>query len=222
MATSPVFISTQALEDPLAYLPRSTILTYKKDQMIYSPDKSAAKVYLIIGGKVKVYRIAENGREVLADVYRPDEFFGNSALIGSYDSGEKAIAAEPSTTVMGWTSDEIKELMLQRPRLGVALLQALAQRCVHFGSRLASFSSEAVGPRLARALIYFADRLGQPVEDGAIEMMPFSHKMLAQYVGTTRECITEHMNKFRRGGLLRYSRQGIALYPAAIRESLQR
>jgi CRP/FNR family transcriptional regulator, cyclic AMP receptor protein len=59
-----------------------------------------------------------------------------------------------------------------------------------------------------RTLIRFSERLGQTNEDGSVQMIPFTHKLLAQYVGTSREVITLFMNRFRREGYLNYSRRG--------------
>jgi len=47
-------------------------------------------------------------------------------------------------------------------------------------------------------------------------MAPFTHEMLAQYVGTSREIVTHYMSQFRRDGLVRYSRAGIAIHCAAL------
>jgi CRP/FNR family transcriptional regulator, cyclic AMP receptor protein len=55
---------------------------------------------------------------------------------------------------------------------------------------------------------------------GSIHLMPLSHELLAQYVGTSREIVTQHMNQFRRQDYLRYSRKGIVVYPAAMNEIL--
>ena len=76
------FAPQMTLEDPLAHLPCSTIVEYKKGQSIYSLDRPATGIYLIIAGTVKVCRIAEDGRQVVADIYRVDDFFGESALLG--------------------------------------------------------------------------------------------------------------------------------------------
>ena len=43
-------------------------------------------------------------------------------------------------------------------------------------------------------------------------MIPFTHELLSQYVGTSREIVTHYMNQFRRQGYLRYSRKGILLH----------
>ena len=51
-------------------------------------------------------------------------------------------------------------------------------------------------------------------------MLPLTHELLSQYVGTSREVVTQYMNQFRRQGYLRYSRKSIILYRAPFREFL--
>src|SRR3984885_3257312 len=102
-ATLSVAIPQQrSLEDPLAHLPCSTILEYKKGQTIYDQDQPSSSIYLVIGGKVKVCRIAEDGRQVVVDIYQSDEFFGESAFLGKSNRAELAVALE-GTKLMTWT-----------------------------------------------------------------------------------------------------------------------
>ena len=54
-----------------------------------------------------------------------------------------------------------------------------------------------------------------------MRMAPFTHELLSQYVGTSREIVTHYMNQFRRDGYLRYSRKGIILYRDAFKEWLR-
>ena len=199
------------LEDPLAHLPCSTILEYRKGQTIYSQDQPSTSIYLVIDGKVKVCRLADDGRQVVVDIYQPDEFFGESAFLGPAQRTEISVALE-NTKLMTWTTSEIEEIATRRPKLAIALLQLLVQRSMDFGSRIESFSVDNIARRLARALIRFSERLGKEAEDGSVQMIPFTHELLAQYVGTSREIVTHYMNHFRRQGLLRYSRKGILLH----------
>jgi CRP/FNR family transcriptional regulator, cyclic AMP receptor protein len=96
---------------------------------------------------------------------------------------------------MMWTGNEVEEVILNRPRLSIALLQITAQRCLHLGWRLESFESDTIERRLARALIRFSERFGKVLEDGSIEMMPLTHAMLSRYVGTSHEIITHHYDR---------------------------
>jgi len=210
----------RTLEDPLAHLPCSSILEYKKGQSIYSQDQPSASIYLVIEGKVKVSRMANDGHQVILDIYQTDEFFGESALLNLAQRGEEACAME-NTRVMSWTTAEIEDIVTKRPRLAVALLQILVQRTKDFGHRIESFSVDNIARRLARSLIRFSERLGSQEPDGSVRMVPFTHELLSQYVGTSREIVTHYMNQFRRQGYLRYSRKGIVLYQSAFKEWLR-
>jgi CRP/FNR family transcriptional regulator len=221
IAASPAVVAPQrALEDPLAHLPCSTILEYKKGQIIYNQDQPSSSIHLVIDGKVKVCRLADDGRQVVVDIYQPDEFFGESAFLGLAQRTEIAVALE-NTKVMTWTTNEIEEITMKRPKLAIALLQLLVQRSMDFGYRIESFSVDNIARRLARTLIRFSERLGSRNDDGSVQMIPFTHELLSQYVGTSREIVTHYMNQFRRQGYLRYSRKGIMLYRDALREWLK-
>lgn len=220
MVSAPQEQKPRVLEDPLAHLPCSTILEYRKGQTIYSQEQPSTSIYLVIDGKVKVCRLADDGRQVVVDLYQPDEFFGESSFVGDPKRTEVAVALE-NTKLMTWTVSEIEDIATRRPRLAIALLQLLVQRSMDFGSRIESFSVDNIARRLARALIRFSERLGNKIEDGSIQMIPFTHELLSQYVGTSREIVTHYMNQFRRQGYLRYSRKGIMLHRDALQEWLR-
>src|ERR1700688_2630044 len=109
MATTPTtlaFPERQNLEDPLAHLPCSSILEYRKGQVIYNQDQPSTSIYLVIDGKVKVCRMADDGRQVVVDIYQTDEFFGESAFLSSPTRDEQALALE-HTKVMSRNTAEI-------------------------------------------------------------------------------------------------------------------
>src|SRR5471030_1173378 len=116
-ASSPTVVAApqKPLEDPLAHLPCSTIVEYKKGQNIYSQDQPSTSIYLVIEGKVKVCRMADDGRQVVVDIYQPDEFFGESAFLGLQQRTEISVALE-KTKVMTWTTAEIEDIATRRPK----------------------------------------------------------------------------------------------------------
>jgi CRP/FNR family cyclic AMP-dependent transcriptional regulator len=218
MTTRPALAAAaapQVREDPLSHLPCSTISAYRKGQFIYNLGHPCTSIYLVIDGKVKISRMAD-GREVLVDLYRSDDFFGEEAFLNPSCRADVAVATE-NTKVMTWTTADIEQIVMKRPLLAVALLQIQVQRTMDFAARIQSLAAEGIGIRLARSLIRFSDRFGIREDDGTVSMIPFTHQLLAQYVGTSRELVTQYMNQFRRQGYLKYSRQGISLYGDAFR-----
>ena len=221
MASSIARVAPQkALEDPLALLPCSGIAQFKKGQLIYNQDQPSTSIYLVIEGKVKVSRRGDDGRQVVVDIYQPDEFFGESALLNLPRRCEQAAAFE-NTRLMAWSTAEIEDMVAKRPRLAVALLQILTKRSIDFTERIESLSVDNIARRLARSLIRFADREGTRGDNGSARMAPLTHELLAQYVGTSREIVTHYMNRFRKEGYLEYSRRGIVLDHHALGEWLR-
>jgi CRP/FNR family transcriptional regulator, cyclic AMP receptor protein len=212
----------KGLEDPLNYLPCSTILAYRKNQVIYSRDQPSTSIYVVIDGTVKVSRLADDGHLVVVDVYRANEFFGEGAFLNHLTAQPDQASALENTKVMAWPKSDIEDLVMKRPRLAVALLQVLAQRAIDFTERIESFSIDSVARRLARSLIRFSERLGTPQDNVSIGIAPFTHELLSRYVGTSRENVTQLMNQFRREGYLRYSRKGIVIHRDALRDWLQK
>jgi CRP/FNR family cyclic AMP-dependent transcriptional regulator len=216
MATSLVKVAPQKpLEDPLAYLPCSSVLEFRKGDVIYNHDQPHQDLYLVLTGTVKVTRLSDHGNQLLVDLYATDDFFGEAAFVNPSQAMEQATAHQ-NTTLMAWKASDIEELILKRPMLAVALLQAFGQRSIGLTQRLESLSNDRIDRRLARSLIRFADRMGTTREDGGIQMEPLTHELLAQYVGTSRELITCHMTNFRKLGYLEYSRRAIVVHRDAL------
>lgn len=197
------------LEDPLEYLPCSGIVEHREGHVIYDLNHPPNKVYLIIEGKVKVTRTKHRGRPVIVDIYQPTEFFGETAFLYGDRSDEQATAFE-SVKLMSWPVEEIEDLAGRKPRLMRAFIQLLVARTQELACRIESFSSENVTQRLARALLRFGERIGERKDD-VLSMSPFKHEVLAQYVGTSREIVTQNLNQFRRDGFLDYTREEMHL-----------
>jgi CRP/FNR family transcriptional regulator, cyclic AMP receptor protein len=211
----------RASEDALGLLTAKGTEKYLKGQILYSESQPPKHLHLVIDGRVQVLHLAQERRPVLIAMYGPDEFFGECALLDSNQCLEEVSALE-HTEVMKWTRSEIEELIASRPQLGFALLQTMTRRAIDFSIRLQSTLCENTGDRILHSLVYFAKRLGSPSVGGSVRMPSLSHKLLARYTGTSREIVSQYMNRFRRQGLLQYSRKEIVLSSAALgRDTVQ-
>jgi CRP/FNR family transcriptional regulator len=187
--------------------------------MIYDLDNFTRSVYLVVKGKVGISHMAEDGTEVLLDIIRPEELFGESAFLEVSRRSERAQAIE-RVELMTWSVSEMEDLVTKRPRLAVALLQVLVQRNAEYTRRIESFAIDSIARRLARSLLRLSERLGTQAESGPVWMMPLTHQMLSQYIGTSREIVSHHMNQFRKNGYVTYSRRGISLHRDTLRKVL--
>ena len=220
MVAEPTNTATTQLEDPLSYLPCSTIQEYRKGQVLFEPGRRSPYLHLVMEGCVKISRFIDDN-EIVIDLCQADDFFGAAAFLG-VENHERAVALEGSK-VMSWPIETVQELICRHPQLGIALVQLLAKRGLDLGERMGTLSVDCTSRRLAKALVNLGERMGHqdPQNAEAWHMAPLSHKLLAQYIGTTREAVTHCMNQFRRQGFLSYSRRGMTIFADNVRQWLQ-
>jgi CRP/FNR family transcriptional regulator len=196
-------------------LPAAGTTQYGRGQLIYGRNTRSKGIYLVVAGSVGISQTTEDGSEVLLEIVPSDELFGESAFLDVFRRSERAVALE-KTELMTWAISDMEKLIMERPRLALALLQVLAQRNAESARRIESFSLDSIEQRLARSLVRLSDRLGTPLEDGSVRMMPLTHVMLSRYIGTSREVVTQYMTRFRKRGYVTYSRQEILLHRAGL------
>jgi CRP/FNR family transcriptional regulator, cyclic AMP receptor protein len=208
------------MEDALMYLPRKSVTSYRKGQVILDEHQPSEGLNLVVQGRVKVSIPIHDGSETVVDIFSTDDFFGESALLRNAQHSERAVALD-SVSLMSWSIKEIEEHAEKQPKLGIALLQMLVKRGLDYQARLQSFALDKTPERVIRSLLRFADRLGSRTEDGSISIPPLTHQVISEYVGTSREIITFQMNQLRQKGYLRYSRKGMQVYAEALGEYLR-
>ena len=212
-------MATTIWDDPLVFLPRRKTQRFSRDETIYSPDDPADSLLLVVEGTVKLSRISGGGRETVLDFCSADAFFGESGLMGRRVRGELAVALEDSG-VMEWTADDLATLMMRTPELGPSLLRTFATKLYDADSRIESLATDQISQRLVKVLLRLGNQFGTYDDTMTLHLMPLTHELLARYVGTSREIITQHMSQLRRDGMLAYSRSGIDFNPAELKKTL--
>jgi CRP/FNR family transcriptional regulator len=178
-------------------------------------------LYLVLEGRVKLSRYNRGGRCTIIDVCQANEFFGEAVLLPVPSSFEQATAID-DCRLMSWTRPEIEEILSSQPKVAILLIRAFAERIAGFGNRIESLCSESIQHRIATALAQLATRTGIQESGSALRMPPLTHEFLAQFIGTSREMVTLHMNRFRKGGYVSYSRRSLSLYSDALQDWLSR
>jgi CRP/FNR family transcriptional regulator len=209
------------IEDPLQYLPRGVVSEIGRGGVIYDENHPAAGIYLLSRGRAALsLGVHGQTQRVVVEICSPEQFLGFASLIYGDRYAERATALD-NCTVMFWPGELVEQQIHKQPRLGVALVQMLVQRLARFNDRLESLTGDSTTDRLARLLLMLGADCGSTGDDGWLHMPAFTHQILADCIGTSREVVTSAMNRLRREAYLTYTRRGIAVSEAAIRERLQ-
>src|SRR5690606_34512546 len=113
----PIFnhLPTQALS---VIAGKATMRTYERGQFIHRSGDPSDKLFIVHKGKIKVYRLADTGKEQLMRILDPGDFAGELALFSSTEHDSYAEAMQ-SSEVCTIKRADVRELLPQFPDISL-------------------------------------------------------------------------------------------------------
>lgn len=166
---------------------------YSKGETIYSPGQIADSLYVLNSGKLRVYRLADTGKEQLIRIVNKGEFTGELALFkkGIYEAFTEALS---DCCICAIKHSEFKKLLLQYPTISIEMLATIAERLGTSEQQTAWATTETVKDRLLHFLISRVD----PMERDPIVELNMAKKDLASYLGTTSESLSREFARLEK------------------------
>jgi len=189
------------------------VKSYEDGDHIFLEGEPSTSLCLVSTGRVKIVKHTEEGKDVILEIIAPPEIFGGVAVLDGRAYPASAQAME-KCTVVSLSRQEFLGLM---DRFHVLAVEA----SIYFGDRLRnaydmlrSISVERVERRIASLLLRFGERIGTRKGEETVMELGLTMQEIAEMVGTTVETTIRSMNKFRKEGLLEYSRGQVRIFPA--------
>jgi CRP-like cAMP-binding protein len=187
-----------------AFEQQTELRTCRKDQIIYSQEDRAEVLFLLKHGRVQIYRLTSSGKRLELATIQPGTFFGEMPLLGESLRHAFAEAIEDSLICVMSRTD-IEQLMLERPRVALRMIEEMGKRFAHCEARLEEMAYRSAPARIAAVLL----RLSQG-QHGAV--VTITHQELGDMIGAIRESITKILDEFQRSGLVELKRGRIIVH----------
>lgn len=168
-------------------IPMLTERSFRPRQILFQAGDPAERVYLLLKGRVKIYQVAENGKEIILDVVGKGGVVGDMAIV---EDGERIACASAidETVAVSISWEDFSHVLQQSPKLGFAMMELMAHRLAGMQRTFMNIVSKPVSARLA-------DTLLNRQEDGVVHL-GLTHQELAQTIGTSRETVTALLSRF--------------------------
>lgn len=177
-------------------------VTFPRGHTVFVEGAPGDNLYVIVEGKVKITRRAEDGRTSLIAVMGPADIFGELAL---FDQGPRTSTVTTLTEVRAAVMDRkaLRSWITDRPEITEQLLRVLARRLRRTNNDLCDMIFTDVPGRVAKQLLDLAKRFGQPEGDSLRVTHELTQLELAQLVGSSRETINKALAEFASRGWIR-------------------
>lgn len=184
--------------------------TYAAGELLYSPQNPVEVLFILKQGRVRVFRIAADGRALTTAIIIPGTIFGEMVLLGQHMYDNYAEALDESVVcVMG--REDVHRFLLSDPRIAARITAILGARLLEMERRLCDTVFKSVPQRVAATLATLAGPQRRMGVGPRSVQVALTHDQLAALVGTTRETATKVLGEFADRGLLRRGRGRIIL-----------
>lgn len=188
--------------------------SYRKQELIYGAHELGDRVYLLRQGRVRLYRLTEDGRELTLAILDPGDVFGEDAVARPQARTTFAEALD-DVVVCQMRRDDFLDLIRRRPEAAEEVVKVLGERLERAQSQVERIAYRSVPARLAQWLLEQAAARGEPTAEGTLLKHGLTHQQIASLLGTTRETLTVTLNRMIDDGLLRAGRQTVVVRDAA-------
>jgi len=178
----------------------------QKGEIFFGPQDRSERLFLLQSGRVRIFRTTPDGREFTLAVVEAGTVFGEMALTGQRLEGAYAQALA-SSQVSTMLRADLERLILEKPEVGLRIMQLLSERLRRQETRLEDVSTKGVKARLASIIALMVESEG--VRSGAGYRIPahYTHERLGTMIGANRTAVTRAFGLLQDEGVVQLRRR---------------
>ncbi|MCB0190196.1 MAG: Crp/Fnr family transcriptional regulator, partial [Caldilineaceae bacterium] len=185
---------------------------YKKDDLLFRQGDESREVYIILKGKVRIYKISPSGNETSIDIFATHDLLGEFAALDN-EPRSTAAKAISSVNLLVMSQEHFLHHLQTIPGLAVNLARLMAGKLRWTAAYAESIAQFDAAGRLLHILLDNNSRYGDEIEPGKQYVLDLglSQSDLASMVGARREWVNRIIGEWRRRGLLEFEQGTITI-----------
>jgi CRP-like cAMP-binding protein len=170
--------------------------SFKKSQVIYYEGDRGNGLYLVISGKVKTIKLAEDGRELMTGIYSADDYLGINAMLSNEEYADTATALEDSLLCL-IPKEQLEQLLNLYPEVAREFIKLLANDIREKEEQLLQMAYHSVRKKMAQALLRLHRQPGSTDDSFKI-----AREDLAAMAAMATETVSRTLSDFKEEGLI--------------------
>jgi len=167
----------------------------KKKGEIFTEGDTPSSLYFIKSGEVKTFRAHVEGKELIINLYKKDDFFGFEPILENTEYKESAVALQDSEVIIIPKQDFLA-LLYSDADVSAGFISLLCKKVEEKEKQLLNLAYSSVRQRTAEALLKASQ-----LQDEKDKIM-ISREDLSKMVGTASESVIRVLSEFKDEGLI--------------------
>ncbi|ADY73476.1 transcriptional regulator, Crp/Fnr family [Desulfurobacterium thermolithotrophum DSM 11699] len=166
----------------------SILKQYTKGKIIFNPSQKAEGFYILLKGKIKIYK-TKKGKEQILRIFSSPVFFGEAASFTGENFPVWAETLEDSK-ILFISRKQFLELMREDPEIAIKLLTIMSKRLIYLTNLIESLSLKDA---LSKVSFYILKK----VEETNNNEIEFRTNIVAMQLGLTKETVSRVLSKLK-------------------------
>jgi len=172
--------------------------SFRRGQIIFSEGDEGTGFYVVISGRVSIFKVSPEGKEQILHIFGPGEPFGEVPVFAGEHFPASAQPLEESR-IFFFPRESLLELIKRNPSLALNMLAILSRRLRRFAALIDDLSLKEVPGRLAAYLLYLSKQ-----KEGSTDLeLTITKAQLASLLGTIPETLSRILAKMAAQGLIK-------------------
>ena len=183
----------------------SKVVTVKAKENLFREDDNAEYMYFVISGTIKLYRVSNDGKEIVIRIVSPQEIFAEATLarLQKYPVSSTAIK---KSELLAIDVEQMRKIACENPEFMMQLLEAMTVQLKYMLDTISSLISDNTAGRL----IKYLKKLSQNANNESFTL-PISKSELSLLLGTTPETVSRIFKKLKNDGVIKQTGKKIEL-----------
>ncbi|EXF23832.1 cyclic nucleotide-binding protein [Nesterenkonia sp. AN1] len=181
--------------------------------LIFSQSEPVSALFVLKSGRVRIFRVAEDGKALTLAILEPGAVFGEMLLVGQQMYENYAEAVEDSV-ICQLTVEDVERHLVADPRIALRIAKLLGDEVARLEERLTDLALRPLAARTAKTLLTLAESAPTNALSARLghgSLIRITHEQLAGLLGATREATSKTVSDFAGKGLIRQSRGRITV-----------
>jgi len=184
----------------------------KKGDYVYFDSHHLNKLYFVKDGYIKIGFIDEEGNEIIKEIIKEGEIFGQFALERTNLNGEFAKAYKGNVSLCAFTIEDFEKILKSKPELAVKYSKQVGEKLRRAEYKIMNMLNKDVRSRLLAFFYDLALKDGYDDSTSSFSMDNFlTHDDIAKLIGSARQTVTTFINQLEEEGLIKISRKKIII-----------
>lgn len=171
--------------------------TMMERMVVFMQGESLDYVYFIAGGKVKIYRTDDQGREQIVNVLQAGDMFPHVGFFRNVSYPAHSVMIEKGV-LFALPTARFRALLETDPSVCLKLMALMEGKIIELQGRLEEMVMHDTFGRIVLLLIRLSRIHGIPDGEYVRLNVPFTNQELANMIGTSRETVSRTLSQLKK------------------------